>query len=219
MFVPTRRSTLFALTVGAAATFGLFSTLPETVKAAGDGLQIGAAAPAFTGVDSNGNTVDLTSLKGQKVILEWTNHDCPYVRKHYDDSQRNMQSLQASAADAGAVWLSVVSSAPGKQGFVTGEQANDLTESRGAAPSAVLLDPEGQIGRLYEAKTTPHMFIIDEAGVLQYMGAIDSKRSSNPADIPGSTNYVSQTLEELAAGQAVSTPITQPYGCSVKYSG
>ena len=178
---------------------------------------IGELAPQFTGVDSNGNTVSLSDLKGQKVILEWTNHDCPYVRKHYDDSQKNMQSLQAAAAADGAVWLSVISSAPGKQGHVSASEANALTADRGASPSAVLLDAEGTIGRAYSAKTTPHMFVIDEAGVLQYMGAIDSKRSSNPNDIPNSTNYVTAALSELNAGSPVTEAVTQPYGCSVKY--
>ena len=213
------RSKLSVLTFSAAAAVVLLSLSIRHSVAADAGPQIGQEAPTFTGTDSNGNTVDLTAFRGKKVILEWTNHDCPYVRKHYDESERNMQTLQASATEAGAVWLSVVSSAPGKQGYVTAGEANQLSESRGASPTAVVLDSDGTIGRMYEAKTTPHMFIIDEAGLVQYMGAIDSKRSSNPNDISTSTNFVSQALGELAAGQAVSAPVTQPYGCSVKYSG
>lgn len=215
MSVSAPTPNLFGLTFCAA----LILAVASVASASETEPTIGAEAPVFSGTDSNGDAVDLAAFRGKKIILEWTNHDCPYVRKHYDDSQRNMQSLQKSAADAGAIWLSVVSSAPGKQGHVTGEQANQLSESRGASPTAVVLDPDGTIGRLYSAKTTPHMFIIDEAGVLQYMGAIDSKRSSNPSDIPASTNYVSQALGELVAGQAVTAPVTQPYGCSVKYSG
>ena len=217
VFAPS--STFLRLTFCAALALGIASVAAPQSSVAGAEPAIGAEAPAFTGTDSNGGAIDLTAYRGKKVILEWTNHDCPYVRKHYDDSQRNMQALQESSTEAGAVWLTVVSSAPGKQGHVSGNEANQLSESRGASPTAVVLDPDGTIGRLYGAKTTPHMFIIDEAGVLQYMGAIDSKRSSNPSDIPGATNYVSQALGELAADQAVSTPVTQPYGCSVKYSG
>ncbi len=216
--LPTR-STFLALTMCAAAGLALTASPSGIADAADQGPQVGLESPQFEGTDSNGNAVDLSAFRGQKVILEWTNHDCPYVRKHYDDSERNMQVMQEQAAEQGAVWLTVISSAPGKQGHVSGEEAKGLSESRGAAPTAVVLDEDGTIGRLYEAKTTPHMYIIDEAGVLQYMGAIDSKRSSNPVDIPAATNHVTQALGELAAGQAVSVPVTQPYGCSVKYSG
>ena len=219
MLTISTRSKLFVLTFFVAAATSLLLASADRSTATEAGPQIGVAAPTFSGTDSNGNTVDLSAFSGQKVILEWTNHDCPYVRKHYDESLRNMQTLQASTTEAGAVWLSVVSSAPGKQGHVTADQANQLSESRGASPTAVILDEDGAIGRMYGAKTTPHMFIIDEAGVLQYMGAIDSKRSSNPGDIPNSTNYVTQALGELGDGNAVTTPVTQPYGCSVKDSG
>lgn len=194
----------------------LFAT-SQTGLASSGPPKVGAAAPVFTGLDADGNVVDLSTYRGQKVILEWTNHDCPYVRKHYDESQRNMQTMQSETTGDGAVWLSVISSAPGKQGFVSGDEAKQLSETRGAAPTAVVLDPDGTIGRLYDAKTTPHMFVIDELGLVQYMGAIDSKRSSNPSDIPSSTNYVAKALDELSGGSDVSEPVTQPYGCSVKY--
>src|SRR5262249_26228958 len=134
---------------------------------------IGQPAPAFTAVDSNGKSHSLSEFKGRTVVLEWTNDGCPYVGKHYNSG--NMQKLQQEATGAGVVWLSVISSAPGKQGYVTGAEANTLTTSRNAHPTAVLLDPTGAIGRDYEAQTTPHMFVIDKTGVLRYMGAIDDK--------------------------------------------
>ena len=144
---------------------------------------------------------------------------CPFVQKHYAEPHLNMQSLQADAADAdgNVVWLSVVSSAPGKQGHVDGAAANALTTSRGAAPAHVLLDETGEIGRLYDAKTTPHMFVITADGTIAYDGAIDSKASAKVADIPDATNYVSAALNSVAKGEAVETASTKPYGCSVKY--
>lgn len=177
----------------------------------------GETVPDFSVVDSNGETRSLSEFEGKKVILEWTNHDCPYVKKHYHESRKNMQTLQTDMTGNDVVWLSVISSAPGKQGHVSGAEANELTTSRQAAPSYVLLDESGDIGRLYDAKTTPHMYIIDEQQVLQYAGAIDSKRSSSPDDIDDATNYVRQALTELEAGEEVSKAYTMPYGCSVKY--
>ena len=177
--------------------------------------EAGKPAPAFTGTDTAGKTWDLAQLKGQPVILEWTNHDCPYVKKHYESG--NMQALQKEATDAGYTWLSVISSAPGKQGHVSPAQADQLTESRIAAPSAVLLDPEGIIGRSYGARTTPHMFVIDEQGILVYMGGIDDRPTTDPADVAGAENYVRLAMADRAAGRPVSKPVTRPYGCSVKY--
>lgn len=177
--------------------------------------EIGAPAPAFTGVDTAGKTWTLETLQGQPVILEWTNHDCPYVKKHYETD--NMQALQRAATADGYVWLSVISSAPGKQGHVSAAEADALTDARAAAPSAVLLDPEGEIGRAYAARTTPHMFVIDASGTLVYMGGIDDRASTDPADVEGATNYVAAAIAELAAGEPVSEPVTRPYGCSVKY--
>jgi len=177
--------------------------------------RVGEPAPDFTGVDTQGKTHRLADYRGKTVVLEWTNHDCPYVRKHYGAG--NLQEQQREAAAQGVIWLSVISSAPGQQGYVSPAEADELTRSRKAVPHAVLLDPEGRIGRAYEAKTTPHMFIIDEAGKLVYMGGIDSLATADPADIPKATQYVRVALKERAAGQPISAPVTRPYGCSVKY--
>ncbi|MEL7482267.1 MAG: thioredoxin family protein, partial [Pseudomonadota bacterium] len=144
-------------------------------------------------------------------------HGCPFVQKHYDESRTNMQGLQASAAEDGIVWLSVISSAPGKQGHVTGAEANDLTETRGASPSSVILDPAGDIGRAYGAKTTPHMYVITSDGTLAYNGAIDSIASANIDDIDAAENYVIAALDSVASGEAADPSTTRPYGCSVKY--
>ncbi len=176
---------------------------------------VGQQAPTFSAVDSSGQTVNLQDLKGKFVVLEWTNDGCPFVKKHYDSG--NMQSLQKQAAADGAVWLSVVSSAPGKQGYVSGAQADELSTSRNAQPTHVLLDPSGDVGRLYEAKTTPHMFIVDPEGTLVYAGGIDSIPSADPADIPKATPYVQVALAEAIAGKPVTQAVTKPYGCAVKY--
>ncbi len=178
-------------------------------------LSVGKPAPDFEGVDTRGKTHRLADYRGKTVVLEWTNHDCPYVRKHYGAG--NMQAQQREAAAQGVVWLSVISSAPGKQGYVGAARADELTVSRDAAPDAVILDPSGEIGRAYGARTTPHMYIINETGTLVYMGGIDSITSANPNDIPRATQYVRVALQELAAGKPVSKPVTRPYGCSVKY--
>jgi peroxiredoxin len=177
--------------------------------------EIGKPAPDFTATDSNGKTVKLSDQHGKIVVLEWTNHDCPFVKKHYGSG--NMQALQKEASQQGIVWWSVISSAPGKQGHVTPQEANELTSSRKAAPSAVLLDPEGSVGRLYSARTTPHMYIIDTQGRLVYRGAIDDKPSTNPADVATANNYVRTALQAVQQGQSVEPAVTQPYGCSVKY--
>lgn len=177
--------------------------------------EVGAPAPAFNGVDTAGKTWSLADLAGQPVILEWTNHDCPYVKKHYDAG--NMQALQREATEDGYLWLSVISSAPGKQGHVSAAEADALTAERDAAPTAVILDADGSIGRAYGARTTPHMYLIDEVGTLVYMGGIDDRASTDPADIPGASNYVRLAMAELGAGEPISQPVTRPYGCSVKY--
>jgi len=177
--------------------------------------EVGKAAPAFTGTDTAGKTWALADLHGTPVILEWTNHDCPYVVKHYESG--NMQALQQEATEAGYTWLSVISSAPGKQGHVSAERADGLTASRNAAPSAVLLDPKGDIGKAYGARTTPHMFIIDAQGTLVYMGGIDDKPTTDLADVEGAENYVRLAMADLAAGEPVGKAVTRPYGCSVKY--
>jgi len=182
---------------------------------AGAALQVGQPAPGFTATDTSGQRHALSDFRGKTVVLEWTNHDCPYVRKHYNAG--NMQQQQKDATAQGAVWLSIISSAPGKQGHVTPAQADSLTAERDAAPSAVILDESGDIGRLYGAKTTPHMYIIDAQGTLAYMGGIDSIPSANPADIEKATQYVPAALAQVMQGEPVSKSVTRPYGCSVKY--
>lgn len=177
---------------------------------------IGNAAPAFTLTDSAGEPRALEDFAGKKVILEWTNHDCPFVKKHY--GSQNMQSLQSRYTEQGVVWLSIISSAKGKQGHVSAEQANALTQSRGAKPTYILFDESGEVGRAYGAKTTPHMYIIDEQGILKYNGAIDSISSANPADIAKAENYVDSAMAALAKGEPIQKTKTRPYGCSVKYA-
>jgi peroxiredoxin len=177
--------------------------------------EVGQPAPAFSVTDTTGKSWSLSDPSGQGMILEWTNHDCPYVQKHYGSG--NMQALQKEARDAGYLWLSVISSAPGKQGHVTPAQADELTEGRGASPTAVLLDEDGTMGRAYGAQTTPHMFLIDGSGTLVYMGGIDDRATTDPADVAGATNYVRLALADLAAGKPVAKAATRPYGCSVKY--
>lgn len=176
--------------------------------------KVGQPAPDFSAVDSKGKTVKLTDYAGKFVVLEWTNDGCPFVKKHYNG---NMQSLQKEAAAKDAVWLTVISSAPGKQGHVDGAGADKLTRERNAAPAAVLLDESGAVGRAYDAKTTPHMFIVDPKGTLIYAGGIDSIPSADPADIAQAKPYVKLALAQAMAGQAVAEPVTKPYGCSVKY--
>lgn len=177
--------------------------------------KVDAPAPDFTGVDSKGKPVKLSDFKGKTVILEWTNDGCPYVQKHYRTG--NMQALQKRTTGNGIVWISVISSAPGEQGHVNGADADKLTASRKASPSMVVLDPEGKIGRLYDAKTTPHMYIIKPDGVLAYKGAIDSKPTTHDDDIKTAKNYVDNALKQIAAGEKVSPSVTRAYGCSVKY--
>jgi len=195
---------------------GFLIALIMPIAAASAAPQVGKAAPDFSGVDSKGNTVKLSDLRGKTVILEWTNHDCPYVKKHYRTD--NMQALQKEAAAKGLVWLSVISSAPGLQGHVSGAEADNLTEKRAAAPNAVILDPKGEIGRLYDARTTPHMYIIKPDGTLAYRGAIDDKPTANDADVAKAVNYVQNALGQLEAGKAVSPAVTRAYGCSIKYA-
>jgi peroxiredoxin len=176
---------------------------------------VGEPAPDFTLTDTTGQVRSLSELKGTSVVLEWFNNDCPFVRKHYESG--NMQWLQAAYTGRGVAWLTIISSAPGKQGHVSPEQANVIITERGSSQTAMLLDPDGHVGRLYGAKTTPHMFIIDPDGTLIYAGAIDDKASTNPADLARATNYVQRALEEALAGAPVSIPETRSYGCSVKY--
>jgi peroxiredoxin len=189
--------------------------IATNVAEAATPVRVGSPAPEFTATDSNGKSHKLSDFKGKVVVLEWTNHQCPFVQKHYNSN--NMQKLQKEATDKGIVWLSVISSAQGQQGYVTAQQANQLTKSRNASPTAVLLDSSGQVGRLYQARTTPHMFVIDRKGVLQYAGAIDDKPTTNTADVKSSKNYVRTAIDNVLKGKPVAYATTQPYGCSVKY--
>ena len=199
--------------IGLAMAIGLASTL--VVGAAHAAPEVNAPAPEFSGLTTSGETVSLANFKGKTLVLEWTNHDCPYVRKHYGSN--NMQTLQKETTADGVVWLSVISSAPGTQGHVEAAQADELTVSRDAAPTAIILDPEGTIGKAYAARTTPHMYIIDAEGVLRYKGGIDDKPSSSKSSIEGAHNYVLAALADMGAGREVADPVTRPYGCSVKY--
>jgi len=180
-----------------------------------NGPDIGKPAPLFTAVDSSGKTWSLADLKGKVVVIETTNHDCPYVRKHYNG--KNMQDQQREAAAKGVVWLTSASSAKGEQGYVTAAEANQLTSSRDAAPAAVLLDPQSKIARAYGATVTPHMYIVDANGVLVYKGGIDSIASSSVSDIPKAKQYVRVGLGEVLAGKPVTDSSTRAYGCTLKY--
>ena len=192
-----------------AAVLTLASTTPARA------IQVGAPAPDFHGTDSNGKTQSLDQYKGKYVVLEWHNHDCPYTIKHYQSG--NMQSLQKQWTAKGVVWFTVISSAPGEQGYVDAGQENAYMKKMGAQPTAAILDPKGEVGHLYGAKTTPNMFIIDPSGKLIYAGAIDDHPTPEISDIHSSKNYVSAALSEAMNGKAVQTPVTRPYGCSVKY--
>ena len=204
-FIVARRSLL----LGSAAV----ALMPAVAFA--DGPDIGKPAPLFTAVDSNGKTWSLADLKGKVVVIETTNHDCPYVRKHYN--AKNMQDQQREAAAKGVVWLTSASSAKGEQGYVTAAEANQLTQSRNTAPAAVLLDPQSRIARAYGATVTPHMYIIDANGVLVYKGGIDSIPSSSTSDIPKAKQYVRVSLGEVLAGKPVTDSSTRAYGCTLKY--
>jgi peroxiredoxin len=194
-------------------SLGVLATLSVTLGTYA--VRVGNAAPDFTGTDSNGKTQKLSEYHGKYVVLEWTNNGCPYTQKHYESG--NMQALQKEWTAKGVVWLTVLSSATGEQGYMTASQENAYVSKEHAAPTAVILDPTGVIGHAYEAKTTPHMFVIDPSGKLIYAGAIDDHPTTDPADIKSSKNYVSGALSESMAGRPVATSYTRPYGCSVKY--
>ncbi len=176
---------------------------------------IGQLAPDFSAMDITGKPFKLLDHRGKIVVLEWTNHECPFVQKHYGTG--NMQKTQKEAVNQGVVWVSIVSSAPGRQGHTDTVQAQKIVTESGAVPTAKILDESGAIGGLYGASTTPDMFVIDEKGLLVYSGAIDDNSSPNPATVEGAKNYVLAALSELKSGKGVSTPQTQPYGCGVKY--
>lgn len=178
-------------------------------------VRVNEPAPDFKATDTHGKTHTLSEYHNKYIVLEWHNHLCPYTHKHY--ASGNMQKLQKEWTQKGVVWFTVISSAPGRQGYMTAAEENAYIQKVHAAPTAVLLDPSGQLGHLYDAKTTPNMFIINPQGILIYEGAIDNRPTTDVADILGATNYVTQALEEAMAGKKVSVPVSRPYGCSVKY--
>jgi peroxiredoxin len=200
----------FATMLASSAALLLLAAAPSHAEP-----KVGAPAPAFTAVNSEGKTVKLGDFTGKTVVLEWTNDGCPYVRKHYGSG--NMQALQKKWTDQGIVWLSVISSPPGEQGFADAARANSLTAERKASPTAVLLDPKQQVAKAYGATVTPHMYIIKPDGTLAYAGGIDDKPTTQTADIKTARNFVDEALAELKAGKAVSNPATRAYGCTVKY--
>jgi hypothetical protein len=193
-----------------ALTFLLAALLPPAWA-----VRVGERAPDFTATDTNGQLHKLSQYAGKFVVLEWHNRGCPYTQKHYTSG--NMERLQREWTGRGVIWLTVISSAPGKQGYVTAADENAFVKEMKAAPTAVLLDSTGALGHLYDAKTTPQMIIINPQGVMIYDGAIDDKPTTDTSDISGAKNYVQQALEEATAGKAVSVASTRPYGCSVKY--
>jgi peroxiredoxin len=199
-----RRIWLGLLLAGFAASAGVVRALPP-----------GSSAPEFKGVDSNGVTHSLNEYRGKFVVLEWANRGCPYEQKHYKSG--NMESLQKQWTAKGVVWLSILSDPPGEQGYVTPAEENDYLKTMKAAPTAALLDPKGTIGRLYDARTTPHMFVIDPTGKIVYQGALDDKPTPDPASVKTADNYVSDALNAAMAGKPVAVAVTKPYGCSVHY--
>ena len=201
--------------VASALAFAAVAAVPAAAAPRLASPEIGAPAPAFEATTSGGETVSLSEFRGRTVVLEWTNDGCPFVQKHYDTG--NMQATQEAVGAAGGVWLTVISSAPGKQGHVDGARADELTTARDAAPSHVLLDESGEIGAVYGAKTTPHMYVIDGDGVLRYAGAIDDRPSADPKTVEGAENFALAAFNSVKAGESVETPSTKPYGCSVKY--
>src|SRR5262245_467406 len=208
----SRRAFLAATGLAALGGRSLVLARPSWAASA----KVAAAAPAFSATATSGKNVSLADYAGKIVVLEWTNHECPYVRKHYETG--NMQALQKEATGEGVVWLTIISSAPGEQGSVSAGQADELTKTRGAAPTAVLLDPTGVVGKMYGATNTPHMYVIDKSGTLAYAGAIDDKPTTRRSDVQGARNYVREALQAVTAGQPVKTPVTRAYGCTVKYA-
>jgi peroxiredoxin len=193
----------------------ILASLATTTLLALDSPPVGTAAPDFSLTDAKGKTHSLSQYKGKYVVLEWFNPECPFVKKHYGSG--NMQKLQEEYTGKGVVWLTIDSNAPGSEGNMTPEQAEKVTAAWKTHQTALLLDPEGKAGRAYGAKNTPNMVVINPEGKIAYEGAIDSKATPNPSDIPSSTNYVKVALDESLAGKPVTTANTKPYGCSVKY--
>ena len=212
----SRRNFSLAAGMATAVALSAGALIASTAQAAPDASEP-MIAPDFTGTTATGETVSLSDYAGKRVVLEWTNDGCPFVQKHYAVPPANMQGLQTDASESDVVWLSIISSAPGKQGHRTGAEILDMNEGRGATPEHVIIDESGDIGRLYKAKTTPHMFLITEDGMVAYQGAIDDTPSARVSDIETATNYVSAAMQRVAAGEPVEVASSKPYGCSVKY--
>ena len=205
------------LLVGAVAARRIAASAdPESLP---EPLAVGGPAPAFTAVDTRGRSHSLADYAGKWVVLEWFNHGCPYTKKHYAlvNGIGNSQAMQQEYTKRGVIWLSVVSSGPGRQGYTSAEKADDMARKKGAAPTAIIRDTAGVLGRLYGARNTPQYAIIDPEGVLRYGGAIDNRQTSSAKDIAGATNYVRAALDSGLAGRPIAVSQTQPYGCEVKY--
>lgn len=192
-----------------------FAATPATPAGSQVGAQVGQPAPDFKGLDSKGQTQTLSQYKGKIVVLEWSNPFCPYVGKHYDS--RNMQNLQKEALAEDVIWLTVVSSAEGKEGYMSAADAEKYMAAKGSAPTARILDASGEIGRAYGAKTTPHMFVVDPSGTLVYAGAIDDNDSFKPETVATAKNYVREAIASIKSGKPLEISSTKSYGCSVKY--
>ena len=195
--------------------FVAFSALAVIAAPAAGAAVVGKPAPLFKAADVNGKAVSLSSFRGKTVVIEWNNPDCPFVKKHYGSG--NMQKTQAAAMKDGVVWLTINSGAPGKQGHLSGAQAKTHLAKAATRPTAYLLDPNGVVGKAYDAKTTPHLYIVNKAGTLVYAGGIDDKATPDPADISTARNHVLAALSEVKGGKAVSVATSRPYGCAVKY--
>lgn len=201
-----RRTLVSTLFAGLLASTAMSSALAVDVQ---------QAAPDFTAIGANGQPIQLSAYKGKVVVLEWTNHDCPFVKKHYESG--NIPKLQKEAAAQGVVWLQVISSAPGQQGHVNAATAKQVNDYRESKPAGTVLDESGVVGKLYGARTTPHIFVIDQQGKLAYKGGIDSIPSNRPEDIAQAEPYARNAIQATLKGQQVAKASTQPYGCSVKY--
>lgn len=209
-----RISSIAHLAAVSALSVALVACSPDAAEALAD-LPVGKPAPDFRVNDTNGRAVSLSEFRGKTVVLEWSNPECPTVKKHYESG--NMQKTQAEAAAGGVVWLTINSSAEGEQGYMTPAQAKAFTAAQPSRRTAYLLDPKGEVGRAYGAKATPHMYIVNSGGALVYRGAIDDKPTQDKADIVGARNHVLAALSELKAGKPVSVPMSRAYGCNVKY--
>jgi hypothetical protein len=194
---------------------GAFLAVDRAAAVGAAAVRPGAPAPGFTAPDIAGRMVNLGQYAGQIVILEWTNNGCPFVQKHYDSA--NMQTLQRRYTQGGVIWLTIASSAPGEEGYVTPAAAQADLARWQAAPTDYLLDPDGMVGHLYDARATPHMVVVDRGGRIAYMGAIDDTPSTRLADVKTAKNYLVAALDEIAAGKPVTVAATRAYGCSIKY--